>query len=282
WQKAIDACDQIINSGNFSLEDNYFANFATENENSSENIWVIPTNGELGVGWYYGCTIMHYQQPETFPGCESGGCNGICAVPSFYESYDESDVRREMWVEGVQIDTDGDTLEAVERLAGEPLVFTKDIGNVEDAYENEGVRMAKFDYTNMINYAPEGDMPIFRYADVLLMKAEALMRQNDGEPTGEALSLFNKVHTRAGLEPLEMDELTLDTLLAERGHELATEGWRRNDLIRFGEFIKPFYEDSDVENIQKKVVNEPYVRLFPIPEQQINANPNLEQNPGYE
>ncbi|MBS3771847.1 MAG: RagB/SusD family nutrient uptake outer membrane protein [Bacteroidales bacterium] len=281
WQKAIDACDQVIESGEFALEDNYFANFATDNENSSENIWVIPTDPKR-TGWKYmiAYATLHYENNKSFPGFEGGPWNGFCAVPSFYDSYEENDVRQDMWIEGLQTSVAGDTLYGVERVDG-PLVFVNEVGNLENAYENEGVRIGKFDYTNYRDACVQGDLPIFRYADVLLMKAEALMRQNGGEPTGEALSLVNRVRNRAGVDPLSMNELTLDTLLAERGHELATEGWRRNDLIRFGEFIKPFYEDSDVKNIQKKVVNEEYVRLFPIPEQQINANPNLEQNPGY-
>jgi hypothetical protein len=282
WQKAIDACNQVIESGEFALEDNYFANFSTDNENSSENIWVIPTD-PTRTGWKYmiGYATLHYENNKSFKGFQGGPWNGFCAVPSFYDSYAENDVRKDMWIEGLQTTVDGDTLYGVERVDG-PLKFVNEVGNIENAYENEGVRIGKFDYTNYRNACVQGDMPVFRYADVLLMKAEALMRQNGGQPTGEALSLVNKVRNRAGVDPLSMNELTMDKLLEERGHELATEGWRRNDLIRFGEFIKPFYEDSDVENIQKKVVNEEYVRLFPIPEQQINANPNLTQNPGYE
>ena len=283
WQKAIDACNKVINSGHYSLEEDYFANFSTENSNSSENIWVIPTDPDR-TGWKYavGYETLHYQNNKTFKGFQGGPWNGICAVPSFYESYGENDVRKDMWLKGYQTNVSGDTLEATVRLAGEPLEFINEVHNIENAWENEGLRIAKFDYTDYRNACVQGDLPIFRYADVLLMKAEALMRQNGGQATGEALQLVNQVRDRAGLDPLSAGELTMDKLLEERGHELATEGWRRNDLIRFGEFIKPFYEGSDVENIEKKVVNEPYVRLYPIPEQQINANPNLEQNPGYE
>ncbi|MCF8336126.1 MAG: RagB/SusD family nutrient uptake outer membrane protein [Bacteroidales bacterium] len=283
WDKTIAACDSVINSGKYSLEEDYFANFATDNENSSENIFVAPLDPKYSNwgGYSLAYASLHYQNNKSFEGFMGGPWNGVCAVPSFIDSYSENDIREDMWLSGYQTNTEGDTLEATVRLAGEPLEFINEVHNIENAWENEGLRINKYDYTNYENGNTEGDLVLFRYADVLLMKAEALMRKNGGEPTGEALQLVNKVHTRAGMEPLDMNELTLDTLLAERGHEFATEMWRRNDLIRFGEFTKPFYEDSDVENIQKKVVNQDYVRLFPIPSQQRNANPNLDQNPGY-
>ena len=112
------------------------------------------------------------------------------------------------------------------------------------------------------------DFAIFRYADVLLMKAEARWRLNPGD--GEALMLVNQIRARAGLEPFVT--LTAENLLAERGREFFAEAMRRSDLIRFGKWGEPWWE---------KDASDPIREIFPIPEVQLQENPNLRQNPGY-
>ncbi|MEL6633685.1 MAG: RagB/SusD family nutrient uptake outer membrane protein, partial [Bacteroidota bacterium] len=112
------------------------------------------------------------------------------------------------------------------------------------------------------------DFPVFRYADALLMKAEALWQQDNGSQ--EALDLVNQIRTRAGVA--ELGSLTADELLAERGREMFYEAWRRSDLIRFGKFG----DEWDF-----KPASAPGKELFPIPQNKINVNPNLRQNPSY-
>jgi hypothetical protein len=121
------------------------------------------------------------------------------------------------------------------------------------------------------------DFPIFRYADVLLMKAELLLLAGDA---GGALTYVNEVRARAGAEGLT--ELTFETLLAERGRELYVEGHRRSDMIRFslpdyagtaGIYYAPRWEKADQ--------SPEYVKLWPIPQSAISVNPNLLQNDGY-
>jgi hypothetical protein len=116
------------------------------------------------------------------------------------------------------------------------------------------------------------------------MKAECLMRLNGGAATGDALALVNQVHTRAGLQPYTT--LTLDELLDERGRELAWEGHRRQDLIRFGKYAKGEWEFMDKTEdgaaMDPSYRNE-HVNIFPIPEWVMTANPGVyTQNPGYE
>ena len=112
------------------------------------------------------------------------------------------------------------------------------------------------------------DYPLMRYSDVLLMKAEALWRQNPGD--SEALALVNQIRARAGVDPFT--ELTADNLLAERGREMFAETVRRTDLIRFGVFVDEWWEKPAQPECKE---------LFPIPKSQTDANPNLVQNPCY-
>ena len=105
------------------------------------------------------------------------------------------------------------------------------------------------------------------------MKAEARMRQNNGVADDVALDCVNKVHTRAGLPAYTAQELTYEELLDERGRELAWEGHRRDDQIRFGTYggTWEFKEASDKNH-----------ELFPIPDWVRDGAPGVyTQNPGY-
>ena len=133
-----------------------------------------------------------------------------------------------------------------------------------------GARVAKFPFIPASPRYISNDFPIFRYADVLLMQAEALLRQ--GNP-GEGLALVNEVRARAGMEGFS--DLTVENLLEERARELYAEGHRRSDMIRLD---KNKYLGSRWE---KPEVTPEYRTLWPIPQIQIDANPNLAQNDGY-
>lgn len=131
----------------------------------------------------------------------------------------------------------------------------------------------------MANYdgSAGNDLIIFRYPDVVLMVAEAMMRKATPDNAG-ALTLVNGLRAARGAAPLASMTLVSatnyapNTLLAERGRELYWEYVRRTDLIRFGVFLRPWpYKPAD----------NPKYLLFPIPSQSLAANPNLVQNPGY-
>lgn len=280
WDEAIQACDSVIESGKFSLNKNYYANFFIENESSPENIFVIPFDDLEAVDWGSAFNLnlwtLHFSSAPTFDMAE-GGWNGMCALPSFYRSYDSTDIRRDQWLVGVQHGSSGEVLYCTEEKLGDTLEFTVDLTSLEVAYENEGARWAKYDYTGAQNYQLNNDFVVFRYADVLLMKAEALMRKNGGTATEEAVALVNQIRARAFPEdPSKLyttGTLTLDELLAERGREFAGENLRRNDLIRFGKY-------NDPTEFRPGGADQHY-NLFPIPQSQLNTNPNLVQNPGY-
>jgi hypothetical protein len=287
WEETIEVCDSIINSGKYALSPDFFENFAIENEGSTENIFVIPFNNLFSPFWgddiyparmfQHHLWTLHFNGTQTY-NCEQGGWDGFCAVPSFYYSFDTIDIRLDGLITGLQFSYLGDTLYCNQELTGQPLIYTPDITSLENAFENEGARLVKYDYTGASNYQLENDFVILRYADVLLMKAEALMRQNGGTATQEAVDLVNQLRDRAfagdASEHYTIATLTLNELLAERARELYGESWRRNDLIRFGKYNDP------IGNTRPMASSDIY-NLFPIPQDQINANPNLEQNTGY-
>lgn len=87
------------------------------------------------------------------------------------------------------------------------------------------------------------DIPLARWADVLLMYAEAEVRKNNAAPSADAIAVVNEVRKRAGLGDLPSSatanvEAFLDALLTERGHEMLYEGMRKIDLIRFNQYAQ--------------------------------------------
>jgi hypothetical protein len=131
-----------------------------------------------------------------------------------------------------------------------------------------GARINKYQFELGATENMNNDLPIFRYGDILMVKAEALWRLNAGN--AEALALVNQIRMRAEVDPYT--ELTAENLLAERGREVFAEGYRRQDLIRFGKYNDTWWE---------KPVSDPSKNIFPIPQEQLNSNSNLTQNPGY-
>ncbi|MFN4145551.1 MAG: RagB/SusD family nutrient uptake outer membrane protein [Runella sp.] len=276
WQKCIDMCNTVINSGKYKLESNYFANFTTRNEGSTENIWAIPFDRFQAGGMNIAYRTLHYQSQSTF-NLSGQPWNGFCTIAEFYDTFASNDVRKNMFIAGLQLGADGKPLKDDN---GRDLVFdpkmTKDeMTSADPEFQGAGVRLGKYEIQRN-NTVPDqdNDWAMFRLADVYLMRGEALFRL--GRAT-EALPDFNIVRARAGIPAWTAAQLTLDNILTERGRELAWEAWRRNDLVRFGEFNKVGGKFSS------KFMREPNPRtlLFPIPQQRRDANPGLTQNPGY-
>nr|WP_163712587.1 RagB/SusD family nutrient uptake outer membrane protein [Mangrovibacterium lignilyticum] len=199
WDECIAACDDVITNGGYSLASDYYSNFAIENEGSSENIFVIPFDDTYTTSWGYMNQFqywtLHFTANRTF-NMEAGGWNGFCAMPSFYNSYDEDDLRRNAWLVGPQLSSSGEQLYCNQELAGKPLSYSIELTSLEGSYEDEGARLAKYDYTGAKNWTVSCDYAVIRYADILMMKAEALMRKNGGAATAEAVDLVNEVRAR--------------------------------------------------------------------------------------
>jgi len=282
WGKCIAACNEVINSGKYSLEGNYFANFAVNNQGSKENMFVIPYDKVNAQGFNLPMMTMHYESQATF-NFTAQPWNGYTSLAEFYNSFEANDVRKTggtrgygVFLAGPQFDLNGKRLEDKADswypdgdTDGRLLNYNPVINELAPkAGRDAGARLSKYEYEvggtpNMSN-----DFVLFRYGEVLMAKAEALWRQNAG--SAEALDLVNAIRQRAGVAPFA--SLNADNLLAERGREFCFEMKRRTDLIRFGKFDDAWWE---------KPVSEAYKSLMPIPEAQIALNPNLKQNPGY-
>jgi hypothetical protein len=267
WSECEAACDAIINSGLHSLNSDYFATFSPTNEGpgNAELIWVVGHANQDGVGFFRHMATLHYNQLPWTP------WNGFSVVSDFYNRYDPDDLRLNQFLVGQQVWLAGPKIgqETTDRN-GAPLIFTVTINDLNNANEQEGVRVNKWPVDpNATNNNAGNDFALFRYSGILLTKAEALLMQGDA---GGALALVNQVRARA-FEPDEpLAAVTRDDILNERGFELFWENFRRQDLIRTGHFQDSWSFKTD---------NNPIRNLYPIPQAQLDANPNLHQNPGY-
>lgn len=155
---------------------------------------------------------------------------------------------------------------------GIPFVIIP-VANIFNAASNEGLESIKYQPDpKQIGGNARNDMVLLRYADVLLSKAECLFRL--GKAT-EAEKLINQVRARNFNPVKPLTNITLDDILAERSKEFLWDCMYRQDLIRFGKFLNEQYQ------FKPKPLTESYRALFPIPLVEIQANPNLVQNPGY-
>ena len=220
---------QVISLANdlaarYSLDDNFYDNFAPNNDAvSSENIFTAENVGGSSSGnvrsrWFCG---LHYNHNPS-------GWNGFTTLSDFYDLFEPDDARiygeypgsfevsgiNNGFLIGQQFDQDGN---ALEDRKGNPLSFTREVKlkETEDNLEVTGIRVMKYpiDYNNGDNV--DNDYVYFRYADVLLMKAEAMHRTGDA---AGALAAVNELRTARNASA--MSAVSLDDILAERGREL--------------------------------------------------------------
>ena len=274
WQTVEFYCDQITALG-YRLESDYAANFAVYNEGSVENIFTIPMNKTLYTNqMQYLFRSRHYNHAKALGlSGENGSSATIEALQTFGYETNEQDPRFDYcYYAGTVYDLKGNVgkLDDGTALVYEPWKVKLDLS--DEPYEKTaGARMKKYEIDDKAmkdGKLMENDIVLFRYADVLLMKSEAKVR--DGRNGDEEL---NQVRTRVGAPERTA---TLDNLLAERQLELAWEGWRRQDLIRFGQFTRSYNSRPQLPNEESG-----YTIVFPIPEKIRQMNPEWEQHPGY-
>ncbi|WP_053970402.1 RagB/SusD family nutrient uptake outer membrane protein [Mangrovimonas sp. ST2L15] len=265
WQDCIDMCQNI--SG-YTLNPDFFANFATQNQTSSEIILAIPYDSDAGtVGNYLSSMTYHYLHAYTvsptanYPWCG----NGICAQPGAYSMFDDADYRKASLLAGEQINIATGSVLIMD--SGEPLIYTEEIHEFTDAFQNEGVRLAKYEVLPGENWERDHDWVVIRYSEILMMQAECYVRMGAPEL---AAPFVSQVRSRAGMDTPAL--IDLDFINKELLREFAFEGRRRTDNIRFGTFFEPWWEKESTPE---------YRALFPIPTSVLSANTNLTQNPGY-
>ena len=270
WQKAEAYSDSVILMGQYSLESDALGPFSTTNQDSPENIWVIPYHEDRYEGHNLHMRTLHYNSNLTFE-MVVGPWNGFAVMEDHFNTYTDNDRRKEGFLVGQQYTFAGEPI-IDQGAGGVPLVFDPHIpalnmgaGHTPVEIRNSGARVVKFEIARGAKANLSNHFPIFRYADVLLMKAEAMIRQGlDGD------EYVNQVRQRAipGTEP--WSGVTLEMLLAERGREMFWEGHRRQDLIRFGQFNRSWWEKAESPAERN---------IFPIPQWAIDVNPNLESDP---
>jgi len=300
WNETVAQCDFIINSGLFSLDADYNSMFLPTNGPAvKEFIFAIVYDAFKIPGNSFTRYSLTPELKTKYALGDRSPSNCMKTLPEYYNKFNlTGDVRNNTWLIGKQYNNDGTpiTIKTTYKGLNETytgpardtiwqLLFTKEIWLRGDPLKMDtgndylsqymGARSVKFPPDknwDQVNRTDNHDFPVFRYADILMMKAEAILQGAAATGGETAMSLVNKIRARAKA-PLLTVTPTLDQLLDERAREFAWEAWRRNDLIRFGKY-KNTWLFKDNESAQ-------FRELFPIPATQINLNPKLVQNPGY-
>jgi len=268
WTEARTALEAVIGSG-FSLDNNYRDMFLADNHTSPEIIFAVPQDGLKTQTWGGMTFLVHASVGGNMNAGNygiDGGWWGLRLKPQAYRLFSAGDGRASFFVTG------GHSIE---------------IPNVGDFFS--GVPAPK--YSNVTSSGAAGshrthvdvDFPMFRLADAYLMYAEAVKRGGGGSPT-QALAYVNALRQRAygnASGNITDAQLTLDFILDERGRELLWEGHRRTDLVRFGKFTGGTYLWAWKGGVQAGKATESFRDLYPLPANELIANPNLTQNPGY-
>ena len=273
WQETIDACDMLMTYG-YALDGSPKTPFLSDNASSKENIYTVPYDEDTFTGFNLHMRTLNYQNQLTF-GMGIQPWNGFATLEAFYNTFTANDARKYALLEGQQYDINGAAITDAD-AEGANLVLTPNIpallmptnGFSKQQIRMSGVRVVKWEIPVGARENLSTDLPLFRLADFILMKAEAQVRLG-GAGAGDAL--VNEIKGRSNA-PIT-GGYNLDDILAERGREMMWEGHRRQDLIRFGKFNNTWWEKTNTD---------PNRKLFPIPQFAINANSNLlPQNPGY-
>lgn len=304
WAKCIEHCDAVINSGaGYILEADQREVFKTNNENSKEIIFALPLDENYVTDWNAFDIHMQTLQPanQATYNLKSAPWGGICATPQAISSYDPDDARlKNNWIQGQQYAASGQPLNStMGATSGKPLAFVNELPGIDKSDEVHGFRLGKFEFKMEANVQLSNDWPLFRFADIKMMKAECLLRTGKSD---EAATLVTEVRARefkanpakatvTGAQLLGGSvydyglrnhlattheggaDIQYGRFLDELGWEFNQEARRRQDLIRFGVFTtKSWLSHSP---------NGDYRKLYPIPRIERNKNANLKQNDGY-
>jgi starch-binding outer membrane protein, SusD/RagB family len=298
WDQVIQQCNAIIASGKYVMENDYRTPFSTNNHNSKEVIFAAVFDEiQTPNGFQYHFKSWHpdHRLQRDLVGSPFGGVSG---TPQFIDTYDPDDARLGYtWIWGPQY-----------HFQTGQLLFTyvKHIPSLgasfgPDATNEDGYKMGKYEVKMGARRGLNNDWVIFRYTDVLMMKAEAMLRKGDAAGAAEIVTqvrerAFRDKPEKAAVTGAQLQQgsvynygiqavdgtiinpqggadIPFGRFLDELGWEFALEGRRRQDLIRFGVFHTKSWFNHSPSSIQKII--------FPIPQSAIQTNPKLKQNPGY-
>lgn len=288
YTDAITYASKVINAG-FSLDSNYAHLFCADNNTSPEVIFPITFDG-INTQTWGGTTfiVSGSEGGSTMPLRGLGSWGGMRTVREFVGKFG---LTQSTFASSSQYPANNNP--GKDRRAMfffDPSGWTWDITNVGTFTEGIGV-------TKWSNLKADGsaapnahssfastDFPMFRLADAYLMYAEAVLRGGSGGDINTAVGYINQLRQRAYGNTsgnITSSQLTLDFILDERGRELYWECTRRTDLVRFGQFTSGSYVWQWKGRTMNGTTTGSFRDLFPIPSNDINANPNLKQNPGY-
>jgi starch-binding outer membrane protein, SusD/RagB family len=261
---------KVIAAG-YTLESNYGKMFMADNQLANGIIFAIPYDGVNTKTWGGTCFIINAEvggsmSPAAFG--ISGGWWGLRARPEFVDKFPtDLDKRKMFWTAGQQ----KDITDMFNFNHGYAVMKWKNVKSTGGAGSN--------------GTHPDTDQPIFRLADAYLMYAEAVLRGGTGGSAADALTYVNAIREKAyggaAGYSITAPELTLQFILDERARELYWEGYRRTDLIRYGQLTGGTYIWQFKGGVQAGIATNAKYNLFPIPDADMGANPNLVQNPGY-
>ncbi len=270
YTEALNYSGLVINEGGYTLADDFVSLFSADNDSSTEIIF--PLIADPVVSQSYGNTtyiVNGSMSTETIPLAQFGaldGWTGHRATKAWYGLYGDletsPDDRAELfWTEGHNYEME-------------------DYKQWTDGYPSIKFRNSSYSGTTIATSFSPTDFPLYRLADAYLMYAECVLRGGGGTQA-EALNYVNLVRSRANAPEISASDLTLDFIIDERARELNLEGHRRSDLIRFGKFSGGSYLWPWKGNtLNGSSISADY-KLFPIPANALQSNPNLTQNPGY-
>ena len=302
WKECLECCEQIIKSKKFSLATSYKAIFAYDNGSSCpEIIFAVPYDSK-----FKGFHMQHKWFPSTaklvFGNSSDYFWGGSCANPQFINAYQEGDKRLEdTWLMGEQRSADGKLIWTCKNYLPS-LTCIKDGQNYTSV--DYGYRVWKYgNDPQTTNGGWSNDFPFFRYAEVLLDKAECLLRlgQNKEEAARIVTELRKRDFDDAAKATVTVTDLEGDTrikygtldwdnniddpgdqtpvllggLYDEWGFEFACEAQRRTQMIRFGTY-------STKNWFNHVAVKDGHTAIFPIPLSALETNGKLNQNPGYD
>jgi starch-binding outer membrane protein, SusD/RagB family len=296
WAEALAQVEDVIASGKFSLATNYRDPFLFDNENSVEEIFSIPFDSKYAAYSYHPFKALHPASQATF-NLAAQPWDGSGGIPQFIDTYDADDSRlKDSWLGGPQVSSSGAPI----MVDGKQLNYTNYLSEITGCYPMEGYRLVKYEIKSGEDAQTGNDVPLFRYTDALMIKAECLLRTGKAD---EAATIVTSIRQRdfksnpskatvtgaklAGGSVYKYGAYSFGTItsleggadiqyggfLDELGWEFIGEHHRKQDLIRFGVYSsKSWFCKTNKDKTRD---------IFPIPEYVMNANSKLKQNPGY-